>query len=338
MHRVFLDARRRRLPKLFLLVIALALPLTACGQDLGRSNFGRTTVPASAAATGQTTDGPITDAAVAANALRTIKPCQFLTKDTLGGLGLGTVEEDPSPSSIAFDTCSNKVKDPGGKDMRLEVKVGSTLLPRADKTTGQVGGLPLRVDKADDSDCLVAAMTALNPDLAITVSVSYAGDPCRPGQALLEAAVQKVHDSPEKYSTPTGTVLTADPCAMADTSVVASAVPSAKSAPAGLHSCEWKSNGTDPTITVKFLPGLPPIVGDGYSKVDIGGGVTAYQKQTSTSSSRCTVEWQHRPWQGDDVELAQVDYSSYAAEASSDNPCGKAVDVAKNVVTKLPKP
>ena len=89
MHRVLLHARRRRLPKLFLLVTALALPLTACGQDLGKSNFARTTVPAGAS-TGQTTDGPITDAAVAANVLRTIKPCQFLTKDALGSLGLAS--------------------------------------------------------------------------------------------------------------------------------------------------------------------------------------------------------------------------------------------------------
>ncbi|RSD13690.1 DUF3558 domain-containing protein [Amycolatopsis eburnea] len=337
MHRVFLDARRRRLPKLFLLVTALALPLTACGPDLGRSNFGRTTVPAAAGGTGQQTDGPITDAAVAANVLRTIKPCQFLTKDALGALGLGTIEDDPRQSSIAFDTCRNELKDPGGKTIRLEVELGNALLPGIDKTTGQVGGLPLRVNKSGDTDCTLAAMTALNPDLGITVSATYAGDdPCRPGRALLEAAVQKVHNSPEKYSTPPGTVLTADPCAMADTSAVSAVAPSAKSTPAGLHSCEWK--GKDPKVTVKFLPGLPPIVGDGYSKVDIGGGVTAFQKQTSASASRCAVQWQHRPWEGDDVELAQVEYENYAAEASSDDPCGKAVTVAKNVVTKLPKP
>lgn len=336
MHRVFPDARRRRLPKLFLLVTALALPLTACGQDLGKSNFARTTVPASAG-TGQVADGPITDPAVAANVLRTVKPCQFLTKDALGALGLGTVEEDPSPSSIAFDTCSNKVKDPGGKEIRFQFEIGSTLLPRADKTAGQVGGLPLRVNKTDDTDCTLAAMTALNPDNALMLSVTYAGDPCRPGQTLMEAVVQKLHGSPEKYPTPPGTLLTADPCAMADSAVVATAVPSAKSAPSSLHSCDWKSNGTDPTITVEFLPGLPPIVGDGYSKVDIGGGVTAYQKPDN-NTSRCSVEWQHRPWQGDDVELAQVDYQSYAAKPDTDDPCGKAVAVAKNVVTKLPKP
>ena len=336
MLRVLLDVPRRRLPKLFLLVIALALPLTACGPDLGRSNFARTTVPA-AAGTGQAADGPITDAAVAASVLRTVKPCQFLTKDALGALGLGTVGDDPSPSSIAFDGCSNNVKDPGGKGMRLVFEIGSTLLPHADKAAGQLGGLPLRVDKTDDTDCTVAAMTAVNPDLALMVTVSYPGDPCRPGQTLLNAVVQKLHGTPEKYSTPPGTLLTADPCATADTAVVTSVVPAAKPVPSGLHSCDWRPE-TGPTVTVGFRPGLPPGTGAGYSKVDLGGGVTAFQKKGATSASQCAVEWQHRPWQGDHVELAQVDYQSYTADPGNDDPCGKAVTVAKNVVTKLPKP
>ncbi|MEA5358176.1 DUF3558 domain-containing protein [Amycolatopsis sp., V23-08] len=331
------DVRRRRLPKLFLLVTALTLTLTACGQDLGRSNFARTTVPA-AAGTGPSSDGPITDAAVAANVLRTVKPCQFLTKDALGPLGLGTVEEDPTPSSISYDRCTNKVKDPGGKEMRLDFEIGSTLLPRADKTTGQVGGLPLRVDKTDDSDCTVAAMTALNPDTAVTVTVAYAGDPCRPGQTVLDAVVQKLHNSPEKYPTPPGTLLTADACTMAESSVVASAAPSPKQAPTGLHSCDWTSNGANPTVSVEFLPGLPPLVGDGYSKVDLGGGITGFQKKGTASAAECNVEWQHRPWQGDDVELAQVRYRNYNTQPDTDDACGKAVTVAKNVVTKLPKP
>ena len=329
------DVRRRRLPKLFLLVTAFTLPLTACGQDLGKSNFARTTVPA-APGTGQAADGPITDAAVAADVLRAVQPCQFLTKGALGALGLGTVDDDPSPSTIAFDTCSNKAKDPGGKEMRLELEIGSaTLVPRADKTTGQVGGLPLRVNKTGETDCTVAAMTALNPDLALSVSVTYPGDPCRPGQTLVEAVVQKVHNSPEKYSTPAGTLLTADPCATADTAVVAAAVPSAKPTLSGLHSCWWKSDSASTEVTVGFLPGLPPLAGDGYSKVDLGNGVTAFQKPETGSSSRCQVQWQHRPWQGDDVELARVDYRGYSTDT---DPCAKAVAVAKNVVTKLPKP
>jgi hypothetical protein len=112
-------------------------------------------------------------------------------------------------------------------------------------------------------------------------------------------------------------------------------VPAAKPALSGLHSCDWKP-GTDPTVTVRFRPGLPPLEGDGYSKVDLGGGVTAFRKKGTAGSSQCTVEWQHRPWQGDDVELAQVDYQSYGAKPDTDDPCGKAVTVAKNVVGKLP--
>jgi hypothetical protein len=331
--RVLPDVRRLRLPKLFLLVTALALPLTACGQDLGKSNFARTTVPA-AAGSGQVADGPITDAAVATDVLRTIQPCQFLTKAALGARGLGTVENDPSPSSIAFDTCSNKVKDPGGKEIRFELEIGSTVVPRADKTAGVVGGLPLRVNKTGDTDCTVAAMTALNPDVALAVSVTYAGDPCRPGQAFADSVVQKLHNSPEKYSTPAGTVLTADPCAMADTAAVTAVVTAAKPAASGLHSCVWRDRG--PSVTVGFRPGLPPLVGDGYSKVDLGNGVTGFQKQATGGSARCKVEWQHRPWQGDDVELAQVDYQGY--DDNDSDPCGKAVAVAKNVVTKLPRP
>ncbi|MCR6481848.1 DUF3558 domain-containing protein [Amycolatopsis sp. OK19-0408] len=334
---MLLDVRRRRLPKLFLLVTALALPLTACGQDLGRSNFARTTVPA-AAGTGQVSDGPITDAAVAANVLRTVKPCPFLSKEALGALGIGTAEDDPSPSSISFGKCSNKAKDPGGKEIRFDFELGDTLLPNAEKTTGQVGGLPLRVDKTDDTDCTVAAMTSLNPDSALTLTVAYAGDPCRAGQTLMDAIVQKLHSSPEKYSTPPGTVLVADPCAMADSATVAQAAPSPKAAPSGLHSCDWTGDrGRNPTVTVEFLPGLPPIVGDGYSKVDLGGGVTGFQKKGTGSASECQVEWQHRPWQGDDVELAQVDYRNTSGNPDADDPCGKAVTVAKNVVTKLPK-
>ena len=331
MLRVFPDVRRRRLPKLFLLVTALALPLTACGPDLGKSNFARTTVPA-AAGSGQVADGPITDPAVAAGVLRTIQPCQFLTKAALGALGLGTVEDDPSPSTIAFDTCSNKVKDPGGKVIRLELEIGSTVVPRADKTTGATGGLPLRVSKSGETDCAVAVMTALNPDMGLAVSVNYAGDPCRPGQTFADAVVRKLHSSPEKYSTPAGTALTADPCAMADAAVVTSVVTAAKPAPSGLHSCEWKDR--NPSVTVGFRPGLPPLVGDGNSKVDLGNGVTGFQKQGTGGSARCKVEWQHRPWQGDDVELAQVDYQG----DDDGDPCAKAVTVAKNVVTKVPKP
>ena len=54
------------------------LVLTACGPDLGKQNFPRTTVTASA----QSSGGEITDPAVALTALRTIDPCGLAMFET----------------------------------------------------------------------------------------------------------------------------------------------------------------------------------------------------------------------------------------------------------------
>ena len=334
---MFPDVRRRRSPKLFLLVTALTLTLTACGPDLGKSNFARTTVPATPGGT-PAADGPITDPAVAADVLRPVKPCQFLTKEALGATGLGTVPDDPHASTVTFDGCSNTVKDPGGKEIRFTLAVGSSLIPLGNTATGQIGGLPLRVRKDGTDGCTLAAMTSLQPDLGIVTAVTYTGDACRAGQTLLDAVVRKLHSSPEKYDTPQGTLLTVDPCKSADAAAIEAAVKSPQSAAVSLHSCDWRSNGGDPTLTVEFKPGLPPLEGNGYSKVDLGGGVTGFQKKgTGSGVAKCEVEWQHRAWQGDDVELDRT-RGRAPAGGSGDDPCAKVVGVAKNVVTKLPKP
>jgi len=326
-HRVFSHAR---FPKVFPLVAVLALAVSACGADLGKSNFARTTVPAAA---GASTDGPITDAAVATDVLRLIKPCQFLTKDALASLG--TAEEDPRPSSIRFEDCDNSVKDPGGKQIRFSLEVGSSSIPSKDKATGTVGGLPLRVDK-QNSSCSLGAVTT-QPKFGILLSVDYTGgDACRAGQTLLEAVVTKLHNNPGKYQPSQGTLLTADPCASLDSASVTPVAPGAKGAADSLHSCVW-SAGTDPSVLAGFRPGLPPIEGNGYEKADIGSGVTAYKKQATATSSDCTVEWKHRAWEDDRVELAWVQYKNYLAKPESDDPCGKAVTLAKAMVTKLPK-
>lgn len=330
MHRVFSLARRSRFPKVFPLVAVLALTVSACGADLGKSNFARTTVPAAA---GASTDGPITDTAVATDVLRLIKPCQFLTKDALASLG--TAEDDPRVSSIQFDACDNSVKDPGGKTIRFTLATGSASIPSKDKTTGTVGGLPLRVDK-QDSNCSLGAVTT-QPKFGIQLSVDYTGgDPCRAGQTLLEAVVTKLHNNPDKYQPSQGTLLTADPCAVLDSASLEPVAPGAKGAADSLHSCTFGA-GSGPSVLAGFRPGLPPIEGNGYEKVDIGSGVTAYKKQALPKSSDCTVEWKHRAWEDDQVELAWAQYRNLTAKPESDDPCGKAVTLAKAMVTKLPK-
>ena len=310
----------------------LALAITACGQDLGKANFARTTVPA-AADSGSASDGPITDAAVAAEALRLIKPCQFLTKDALASLG--TVADDPSASSVAFDSCRNSVKDPGGKEIRIGLELDSLVSEAFAGTTGTVGGLPLVVKGAGDS-CVAAALTGRQPNRGIRLSIDYAGgDSCRVGQTLIDAVVKKVHESPEKYDAASGTLLAVDPCAALDASAVEGVEKSAKASPTAAHSCEWR-NSSGPTITVTLKPGLAPIEGDGYQRVDLGSGVTGFKKLASNTND-CTVQWKHRNWAGENVEIAQVQYVNYSGKADQDDPCGKAVTLAKNALGKLPK-
>jgi hypothetical protein len=327
-----LDGRRGQVPTVLGLVAVLALATTACGPDLGKSNFARTTVPATAAAAG--TDGPITDPAVAAQALRVVKPCQFLARDVLAPIG--TADDDPSASSVSFDSCRNSVKDPGGKTVGIQLEVG-TLVPEATTATaGTVGGLPLVVAKGTNGSCVVAALTARSPNLGVRLSIDYAGgDGCRAGQTLIDAVVKKLHDSPEKYDAAQATVLTADPCRMLDASAVEAQQKSAKPSPVSTHSCDWKPEVGGATITVTLRPGLAPIEGDGWQKVDIGSGVSGFKKPGTGDD--CTVQWKHRPWTGDAVEIVQVQYVDYTGSAARDDPCGKALPLAWNAFGNLPK-
>ncbi|MFC4078813.1 hypothetical protein [Amycolatopsis samaneae] len=313
---------------------ALALVVTACGGgDLGKSNYPRTTVAAANADT--TPSGPITDPAVASEALRLVQPCQFVDKTALASLG--TVTDEPSPSSVAFDQCRNGVKDPGGKEIRFTVKVGGAVsFATSNNMAGSIGGLPLVVVKGTDtSSCDVSALTSRELKLGVTFTVMYnGGDACRAGQTALDGALKKLHESPAKYSAPTGSLLTADPCTMLDTSAIdAAGVKSATRLTTTLHSCVW---GLSPTATVTLAPNLAPAEGDGFVKVDLGGGLTAYQK-ASTTSADCRVQWKHREWQGKQVEVAQVQFTDVGGSSGKDAACGKAVGLAKNLAQKLPK-
>lgn len=331
MHRVFDDARKRRSLKVFALVAALTLPLTACGPDLSKANYARTTV---SGAPGASTDGPITDPAVDAGNLRLIEPCQFLDKASLAALG--DVTDDPAPSSTQFEQCSNHVKDAGGKDLRVTVNLGTTVGSIGAKTVGLVGGLP-KVEEDQNGTCVESALTTRNPDLGIQVTAEYSGgNACQAGSTVLENVVQKVHNSPQKYQAPQGTVLTTDPCTMVDQGTVDSVLPSkgVKAAAQSLHICTWGS--ASPSVTVTFLPAYPPIEGDGWQKTDIGGDVKAFKKLSATGTSDCTVEWQHRPWQGDHVEVVEVQFLDYGGKPDQEDPCGKATTAAKVVVGKLP--
>lgn len=92
-----------------------------------------------------------------------------------------------------------------------------------------------------------------------------------------------------------------------------------------------------PNLLLDLRRGDTPIEGGGYQKVDLGGGVSGFQK-INTAGTQCTVKWQHRPLGTDTGETAIVDYTYDSGDASKDDPCGKAVKLGKNVLPRLPKP
>jgi hypothetical protein len=200
---------------------------------------------------------------------------------------------------------------------------------------GVVEGLPRIEDKQDNSTCYVTALTSRSPVLGNTVNVSYpGGDPCKPGTAVLQKVVKRVHGTTPKYNVAKGTLLTVDPCASLDDSAAKEAAPAAKKR--AIHSCSW--NGSGPNLLLDLRRGATPIEGDGHQKVDLGGDVSGFQKIKTAGASQRTVKWQHRPLGNDTGETAIVDYTYYSGDASKDDPCGKAVKLAKNVLPRLPKP
>ncbi|WET78236.1 DUF3558 domain-containing protein [Amycolatopsis sp. QT-25] len=329
-----LNARRRRIASVLALVAALGA-LTACGQNLGKSNFARTTVAAEAGA-GPVPDGDINDPAVTPAVMRTIDPCPLVGKDVLSGLG---TPEDPQPSVIAFGGCRTKVVDAGGKKLTVSVDIGaSTYVSTSGVTVSVVEGLPQVERKSKDGkSCDVGIMTLRKPERGVGFSVVYdGGDPCGAARAVAAKAAKALHASPAKFPADAGTLTAVDPCAAADAAVLGEVVPHGATMLTSFHSCDW-TPGSNPRISIGFRPGRPPEVRDDSKQIEIDG-VTAYQKVGNSSSAECKVEWQHKPWTGEYVEVASVIYKHYDEKKDEAASCGKAVKIAKSVISKLPKP
>lgn len=320
-----------------LALVAALGAVSACGQNLGKSNFARTTVAAEAGSgSGEVPSGDINDPAVTPAVMRTIDPCPLVAKDALSSLG---TPEDPRPSSIAFGGCRTKVTDAGGKQLSVAVDIGaSTFVSGTGAVVSTVEGLPQVEKKSKDGkSCDVGVMTLRKPQRGISFSVTYdGGDPCATGRAVAAKAVKTLHASPPKYPSGAGTLTAVDPCTAADTAVLNEVAPHGASSLTSFHSCDW-TPGSTPRISIGFRYGLPPEERDGSKKVEIDG-VTAIQKAGAGSSADCKVEWQHKAWVDDQVEIANVTYQNYDEKKDAVASCEKAVKVAKSVIAKLPKP
>ncbi|MCU1683274.1 MAG: hypothetical protein JWQ81_4013 [Amycolatopsis sp.] len=339
MHGVFLRARGSRLSRVFvplsgLLVLAA---VSACGPDLSKANFPRTTMTAQASAGAPAAGAD--DPAFGLPAQRLVDTCALVGKDVLGSIGTVSGTAD----GFGLEKCSNDVKDAGGKAMHVAVELGSLVIGGTTNATGTVQGMPEIVDKSVPAGCTDTAVTSTTPHaVGISVDLGYdgGGDPCPPAHTVLDKILQLIKTDAPKLadaSTP-GSLVPVDPCTSADAAVAADVSGGqATTSPTGLHGCGWGDK-----VQLTFSNAIPPSEGDGYKAVDLGGGISAFQK-TSTAGVGCDVKWQHRTLPGAQgetakAEIVDVNYSDYSASAAKVDVCPKAVQFAKSVVTKLPKP
>ncbi|WP_162830164.1 DUF3558 domain-containing protein [Amycolatopsis palatopharyngis] len=325
-------AARLRRPPVIVLGLVLAFALQACaGQDLGKANFQRSTVPAApgSGSQGEVPTGPIADPAVAAEELRLIDPCPLVGAEALAELGV-----PGEPNSSGWDRCANQVRDAGGKKISISLQLGD-LLGLA-KPTGSIEGLPLVESSFEESDCFVSAFTSREPDLGITAQVSYeGGDPCRAGRTVLQQAIKTLRADPVKLDAPEESLIRVDPCAGIDDAAVSEILTGEVSkAATGLHDCAWNSSGPD--LTLGFRLGYPPSAEEGAEEVDLGDGLTGYQRMSVQDSAQCMVVWLYRPIDETQGEVVSLDYTNYNTDAASDDPCGKAGTLARKVVAALP--
>ncbi|GAA1972487.1 hypothetical protein [Amycolatopsis minnesotensis] len=326
-------ARRLRRTALLSLTVAAAVTVGGCGgQDLGKANFSRTTVSAQAGGGPEKApEGPITDPAVASAKLRTVDPCKLIAGPTLADLG--TVGET---DDFGLSKCSVEIKDAGGKTIRLSIAIGESISTGPEDKTGVVEGLP-RIESSNGGYCYVSALTQRDPNLGVQVQSSYTGgEPCQPAGVALQKVLQKLHSSPPQFDVAPGSALGTDLCTVPGDAVLKEiAGADAKATPIGLHRCTWSKTG-GATVTLSFTIAAPSRPSDKNPEVDVDG--TKAIQETSKSSSTCSLEWAHRKVDDKTSELVKFAYENYSAQASSDDPCGKAAKGAKDVLKKLPKP
>lgn len=267
-------------------------------------------------------------------------PCALLNATTLAEVG--TVAPD-SVSSADWGECGIDVNDASGKTAELVLRVGDNLI-MADDPTEELEGLPLVVDDEDPESCWVSVVTSYELSLGITFQVDYeGGDGCVAGRAALTKVLQAVHTDPPQYQQVPGTVVTADPCAVADKKAVESALGQKTFVePKSLHECDlWSGDGTNyPLVSVRMFKGLPPEAADG-EPADLGGGVTAVQVKDEDDGVSCDVSWRvvETPTEDEAEGFGELVSVMYSDESGSDldttAACEKAVTVAKTVVPAL---
>lgn len=311
------------------MLLAVALT-TACGPDLGKQNFPRTTVTASAAPV----DGPIDDPAVTLDVQRVVDPCALMDPASLATLG---TPDEGARYSDDLGECHDQLTDAGGKQLTLALTLGDLLISSSDPE-GTIEGLPLQVDKVDDTSCIASAFTDRNPGLGISVQVGYeGGDSCGAGQTALQKVLQRMHNNPTRLEQSKGTLLPLDFCTLIDDGTITSTLgKGSKGAAYGLHGCSW--DGGNASAYFDYRETYAPTAEEDGRQVDLGNGITGYQQLETNAGKRCTIKWLHRPTKDDQGEVVSYQYENYHDDAGADDACGKALTAVKAALPKLPSP
>ena len=317
------------------MVAATVVLVAGCGTevDTAKVTYPRTTVPAGQLpAAGETTatgTPRANDPAFAPEKLRAVDPCALLTDDVLDQLGSA---DDNIRNDL--DECANYMEDDEGNELNLTLTIGDTVANAVDADQN-IGGLPALEDDDIDEACFVSVVTSTSPNFGITVQASGQNeDLCGAGRTVLTSVVDRIRTDPPRYDLAKGTLTEIDPCTLLDGDALGDALGGAvEPTYYDLHWCTW--SGTGASLGVWLRLGPDPAAGG--TAVDLGGGITAYQEKTVGAAASCTLEWKHRPSDGDEVEIVALNYDDREATEGED-PCAQTIAVAKALLPALPKP
>ncbi len=317
----------------------LAVALAGCGGavDTTKVTYQRTTVPAGQGGGGggdatPTGEPRTNDPAFTMEKLRTLDPCALLTRDLLSTVG---TPEDNDRSDFA--ECGNYMTDTDGRKLSITLTVGDSV-SNAQDADKNIGGLPALESELDSGDaCFVTVVTSTKPNFGITIQAGGdSKDLCTAGRTVMTGVVDRIRRDPPNYETPKGTLIELDPCEIVTDDTLKAALGNGIDAgsPYNLHWCNWHSGTANLGIWLRL--GFDPAKGSAGQPVKLGGGVTAYQTTTTSDTASCELQWAHRQFAGNDTEIVHIFYDKQKP-AKGENPCVAAQNLAKTLISTLPK-
>lgn len=319
-------------------VVATLLLVAGCGAqvDTAKVTYPRTTVPAGqvpteSTASTETGEARTNDPAFTPEKLRAVNPCGLLDDDLLEELG-----QPADNNHNGFSECANYMEDKEGQELNITLTLGDTVSNAVDADQN-VGGLPALENMLDTGDaCFVTVVTSTSPNFGMSVQISGGvEDLCEVGHTVMTSVVERIRTDPPAYDLAKGTLIDLDPCTLFEPDALAEHLGGVTDhAPYNLHWCNWDSKAA--ALGVWLRLGYDPGKGGDGSPVDLGGGITGYQEKTVSAAASCQLEWKHRPFAGDDVEVVMLTYEKHEAKEGED-PCAPAQAIAKTLIPALPR-